>query len=77
MTDPTETERTTDERLAEISALLQKQLSFRYTIQAGIIYGIGFVIGSSILATILINLSFVFFGDTTLFQMIVDLTTKH
>ncbi len=71
MTDQPET--TTHELLRELNASVKRQMGVWYTLRNGIIYGVGFVIGSSIIAAILINGSLLLFGHTGWMQAIIRL----
>ncbi len=49
--------------LAELNAAVKKQNSVTHIFLTGIIYGVGFVVGSTILATIAIGVFLPFFSD--------------
>ena len=59
--------------LAELVAHARIQNSTLHTFKTGVIYGIGFVVGSSIVAALLINLSLLFFGHYRFVQALVEL----
>lgn len=59
--------------LAELVAHARTQNSTLHTFKTGIIYGIGFVVGSSIIAAILINASLLIFGKYPLVRAVVEL----
>lgn len=71
MTDGPET--TTHELLRELNASVRHQMSVWYTFRTGVIYGVGFVVGSSILAAVLINASVILFGHTAWMQAVIHL----
>lgn len=68
---------TISELIRELIAINQRQMSMLYTLRNGVIYGVGFVIGSSILAAILINASILLFGDFPFFRTIMELVRGH
>jgi hypothetical protein len=51
------------EQLEQLNAKLEKQGRVRYQLREGIIKGVGFFIGSAILATILLGILGPIFGD--------------
>ena len=50
--------------LEEVSRQLKAQTSIWYVFRNGIIYGVGFVIGSTVLTGVIVTFGFTFFGDT-------------
>lgn len=70
---PMEDSRSTRDLLIELTDYARTQMSTLYIFKTGIIYGVGFVIGSSIVAATLINLSLLFFGHYRFVQMLVEL----
>ncbi|MBI2048514.1 MAG: hypothetical protein HYT30_01135 [Parcubacteria group bacterium] len=52
------------ENLERLNARVAAQMSARYVFRNGIIYGFGFMIGSTILTALLVSFIFQFFGDT-------------
>jgi hypothetical protein len=59
--------------LEKLNKTIEKQSSITYTVRNGLIYGAGFVIGSTILATIIISLLIKVFGDIPLVMSIFSL----
>lgn len=49
------------DQIGELNENVKRQMSARHILKTGIIYGIGFVIGSAIIATIVIGLLSPFF----------------
>jgi hypothetical protein len=49
--------------LEKLNNSMDKQNSVRHTVRNGLIYGISFVVGSTILATIVLGTLVKFFGD--------------
>ena len=50
--------------LEVLSQQMQKQMTVWYAFRNGVIYGIGFVVGSTVLTALLVTFGFTFFGDT-------------
>lgn len=50
--------------LTGLSKQLEAQTSVWYALRNGIIYGMGFVIGSTILTALIVTFGFTFFGNT-------------
>lgn len=50
--------------LTELSRQLEAQTSVWYALRNGMIYGVGFVIGSTVLTGLIVTFGFTFFGDT-------------
>lgn len=68
---------TTHQLLKELNRAVKAQMSVWYILKTGVIYGVGFVIGSTIVATIAINASLLIFGDFPAFRAIVELAKLH
>lgn len=70
-----EKEGTQEELVSELQTLnsaLAKQQSVRYMLRNGMLYGVGFVIGSSILAGVVISALVFLFGDVPLIGSVVE-----
>ncbi|MEN9413610.1 MAG: hypothetical protein RLZZ342_697 [Candidatus Parcubacteria bacterium] len=61
----------TRDLLIQLNTYARTQMSTLYIFKTGIIYGVGFVVGSTIVAAILINTSLLLFGEFPLVQTIV------
>jgi hypothetical protein len=51
------------EHLDALNARLARQYSFRHMFVSGVLYGVGFVVGSAIIATILLGIFGPYFAD--------------
>lgn len=58
--------------LKELNANERTQISMMHILKTGIIYGVGFVIGSSILAAFLINVGILLFGDYPMIHDVIN-----
>ncbi len=50
--------------LGTLSNQLKKQMSLWHTFRNGIIYGVGFIVGSTVVTAFIVTLGLQFFGDT-------------
>lgn len=50
--------------LATLSTQLKSQMSVWHTFRNGIIYGVGFIVGSTIITAFIVTIGLQFFGDT-------------
>ena len=60
------------ENLEELNRQIRTQNSIKQTFYKGIIYGIGFVIGSTLLAAAALSLFAQFFEDTPIFGDLIE-----
>ena len=58
-------------RIEELNANVEKQMSVWYVFRNGIIYGIGFIIGSTVLTTLVISFVLTFFSHTVVADVIM------
>lgn len=61
------------ETLEELNTNMKKQVSIRHMFFIGMIYGVGFIIGSTVVAVVLLHILGVLFGDVPLLENIVDI----
>jgi hypothetical protein len=58
------------ERLASLNANLVRQMSLWHAFRTGIMYGFGFVVGSTLLSAFLATVALTFFSDTVFGQVV-------
>ena len=59
------------QHLAELNRNIEHQMSMLHVLRNGIIYGVGFVLGSTVLTTLVLSFVLSFFPESTLAQVIV------
>lgn len=58
------------QRLQVLNTQIKEQMSIWHVFRNGMIYGIGFVIGSTILTALIVTIVLQFFGDTIFGEVI-------
>ena len=50
--------------LERLNSNVEKQMSFLYGLRNGVVYGLGFVVGSTLISALVVTVVLQFFGDT-------------
>lgn len=50
--------------LARLNTNVERQMSLSYGLRNGVVYGLGFVVGSTLLTAFIVTFDLTFFGDT-------------
>lgn len=59
------------QHLEVLNAQVKDQMSLWYTFRNGLIYGVGFIIGSTLLTALVVSIVLQFFADTLLGDVIM------